>query len=209
MSTRTLLDAGGGFGGTLACLNEGYSNLNLLGINIDAQQLQRAATLVQPRSENSMLLLLADTASLPVADESVDEILAVESIFHFDRNKFLSESSRLLRRGGGITLSDFIPQERRPPYSVRQRQVSLLGNAQLLAGSWRLQTLGQMHLRFTELADNLFCCISLAWHSMLSFIASKTLILYQCMDLVKGARSQREPFGKVSVHKSDKHFAHC
>ena len=121
MSTRTLLDAGGGFGGTLACLNEGYSNLNLLGINIDAQQLQRAATLVQPRSENSMLLLLADTASLPVADESVDEILAVESIFHFDRNKFLSESSRLLRRGGGITLSDFIPQERRPPYSVRQR----------------------------------------------------------------------------------------
>ena len=209
MSTRTLLDAGGGFGGTLACLNEGYSNLNLLGINIDAQQLQRAATLVQPRSENSMLLLLADTASLPVADESVDEILAVESIFHFDRNKFLSESSRLLRRGGGITLSDFIPQERRPPYSVRQRQVSLLGNAQLLAGSWSLQTLGQMHPRFTELADDLFCCISLAGHSMLSFIASKTLIPYQCMDLVKGARSQREPFGKVSVHKSDKHFAHC
>ena len=164
MSTRTLLDAGGGFGGTLACLNEGYSNLNLLGNNIDAQQLQRAATLVQPRSENSMLLLLADTASLPVADESVDEILAVESIFHFDRNKFLSESSRLLRRGGGITLSDFIPQERRPPYSVRQRQVSLLGNAQLLAGSWSLQTLEKRHLRFAEFADDLFCCISLAWH---------------------------------------------
>ena len=44
--------------------------------------------------------------------------------------------------------------------------VSLLGNAQLLAGSWSLQTLGQMHLRFTELADDLFCCISLAGHSI-------------------------------------------
>ena len=76
--------------------------------------------------------------------------------------------------------------------------VSLLGNAQLLAGSWSLQTLEKRHLRFADLAEDLFCCISLAWHRMLSFITSKTLILYQCMDSVKGARSR--PLWNILTH---------
>ncbi|MCH2596276.1 MAG: hypothetical protein MKZ95_10800, partial [Pirellulales bacterium] len=45
-------------------------------------------------------------------------------------------------------------------------------------------------LRTCWTAARLRVGLSLAGHSMLSFIASKTLILYQCMDSVKGDRSE-------------------
>ena len=47
-----------------------------------------------------------------------------------------------------------------------------------------------MHLRFSQLADDLFCCKRLARHKMPSCIASKTSILHQRPDSVKEARSQ-------------------
>ena len=37
---RQILDVGCGFGGTLSCLNDHYSNLNMIGVNITAVNFQ-------------------------------------------------------------------------------------------------------------------------------------------------------------------------
>jgi SAM-dependent methyltransferase len=53
---------------------------------------------------------------LPIADECIDAALAVESVFHFDRPRFFAEMGRMLRLGGSLTLSDFVPHARAAPY---------------------------------------------------------------------------------------------
>jgi SAM-dependent methyltransferase len=111
-----ILDVGCGFGGTIACLNQRYSRLDLIGVNIDPAQLQRAAAQIELRSGNVLGLVLADAAQLPFADECIDVALAVESVFHFDRQRFFAEMGRMLRLGGSLTLSDFVPHARAAPY---------------------------------------------------------------------------------------------
>ena len=106
-----VLDAGCGLGGTLASLNERYGNLTLAGLNIDSRQLERARQQVEPRSTNRLSFVTADACRLPFADQSFDAVLAVECIFHFPgRRKFFNEARRVLRPGGVLALSDFIPR---------------------------------------------------------------------------------------------------
>jgi len=111
-----VLDVGCGFGGTLASLNERRSRLDMMGINIDARQLARAEATIRPLHENTLTFLAADAAQLPLPDDSFDVVLAVECIFHFDRAAFFAEAARVLRCGGSLTLSDFVPSERALEY---------------------------------------------------------------------------------------------
>lgn len=111
-----VLDVGCGLGGTIACLNERYSRMELIGVNIDPLQLQRAGAQIELRSDNILGLLLADASQLPIADGCIDVALAVESVFHFDRPHFFAEIGRTLRSGGSLTLSDFVPRARAAPY---------------------------------------------------------------------------------------------
>lgn len=106
-----ILDVGCGFGGTLSCINAMASHVELTGVNIDPRQLQQATRLVQPRPENIVHFIAADAGQLAIADATVDVALSVESVFHFDRPRFLAEISRVLRRGGNLTISDFVPDE--------------------------------------------------------------------------------------------------
>ncbi len=105
-----IADVGCGFGGTIASLNERYQSLAMTGINIDPRQLQRAAEQVVPAADNQVQWTCADAASLPLDDAAFDAVLAVECIFHFDRPRFFAEASRILRPGGVLSLSDFVPQ---------------------------------------------------------------------------------------------------
>jgi cyclopropane fatty-acyl-phospholipid synthase-like methyltransferase len=111
-----IIDIGCGFGGTLASLNERFSELQLVGVNIDSRQLDRAARMVRPRSGNSIEFVEADAASVPLPDDTFDVVLAVECVFHFSRQGFFAEAGRLLRKGGNLTLSDFVPSERALEY---------------------------------------------------------------------------------------------
>ncbi len=110
-----VLDAGCGFGGTLACLDARVEGLDLVGLNIDPRQLRRAADLAQSRphrpSGRPTGFVAADACTLPFADASFDRVLAVECIFHFpSRAAFLAEVRRVLRPGGVLVISDFVPR---------------------------------------------------------------------------------------------------
>ncbi|WP_017717588.1 class I SAM-dependent methyltransferase [Kamptonema formosum] len=107
---QRILDCGCGFGGTIASLNERFSSVGLVGVNIDPRQIARAREQVKPRTGNQIEFVEADACQLPFEDGSFDLVLAVECIFHFpSRERFFQEARRVLRKGGRLALCDFVP----------------------------------------------------------------------------------------------------
>ena len=107
---QRLLDVGCGFGGTIQQINAAYSDMHLTGLNIDPRQLEAAEAQTEPANGNHIDWVEGDACQLPFDDNSADRILAVECIFHFpSREKFLAEAARVLKPGGYLAVSDFVP----------------------------------------------------------------------------------------------------
>ena len=105
-----VLDVGCGFGGTIASLNERFAGLDLVGVNIDPRQLDRARAEVRPANGNRIRFAHGDACRLEVPPASFDVVLAVECVFHFEsRARFFDGAARALRPGGRLALSDFVP----------------------------------------------------------------------------------------------------
>jgi ubiquinone/menaquinone biosynthesis C-methylase UbiE len=101
------LDAGCGFGGTAASLAAKYPGAKVTGLNIDPRQLVLAR-----QNAPAAKFVEGDACAMPFPDASFDRVLAVECIFHFpSRRKFLLEAARVLKPGGRIGLSDFVPAD--------------------------------------------------------------------------------------------------
>lgn len=112
-----VLDCGCGFGGTIASLNQRLSGCRFVGVNIDPRQLARAREIVVPTGGNRVEFVEADACELPLAADEFDAVLAVECVFHFpSRRRFFEQVARVLRPGGRLSLSDFIPPARVLPY---------------------------------------------------------------------------------------------
>lgn len=153
-----LLDCGCGFGGTIASLNERFSNMELVGLNIDPRQLDRAREQVQPRNGNSIEFVEGDACQLPFADNSFDVVLAVECIFHFpSRQRFFQEARRVLKPGGKFAICDFVP---------RQATLAVMNGLPKFLQTGMSETYGSVDCRFT-LSDYRNLARSLGFHPTL------------------------------------------
>ncbi|XXX82542.1 methyltransferase domain-containing protein [Sorangium sp. So ce134] len=121
---QRILDVGCGFGGTLMSLNERLSSVELVGLNIDPRQLERARREVQARPGNRVDLQEGDACRMPFPDAWFDVVLAVECAFHFEsRARFLAEARRVLRPGGRLALCDFVPAPVMAPFVAPSKRL--------------------------------------------------------------------------------------
>lgn len=102
----TILDAGCATGAALPLLAARYPAANLLGVDVAAAMLQRAAA----RGVANLQTLQADVAAMPVADASVD-LLFSNLLLHCctDPDAALAEFARVVRPGGLLTFATLGP----------------------------------------------------------------------------------------------------
>ena len=107
---KRVLDVGFGYGDQLLRWLDTSPLETLFGLNLSAPQLQHARALLRAHPQGERTQLIHGSAcALPLADNSVDRVLALESAFHFSpRTRFFAQAHRVLEPGGLLALADIL-----------------------------------------------------------------------------------------------------
>ena len=102
-----ILDVACGKGAVANYLLRYYKPQDVTGINISQKQLETCRVKI-PKAN----FLLMDGANLEFEDNSFDNIICVEAVFHFNTpEKFIKEAYRTLKPGGCLALTDILLTE--------------------------------------------------------------------------------------------------
>lgn len=107
----TILDAGCGSGDMVLRLLR--SGMSVIGVDQSQEMLSQAGKKIgSDWSGNSVELRLGSAEHLPVADSSVDGVLAHMLLHHLSEpSEFFAEAARVCREGGRCTVVELVPHE--------------------------------------------------------------------------------------------------
>ena len=128
VSTQSrLLDVGCG-NGTPALALVRKTGCSVVGITLSEEQTRVAQQrAVEASLERRARFLRTNAMNLPFGKETFDAAWALESIFHMERSRALSEMSRILRPGSRVVLTDLI--EKRPLTKQEQTLIYALSHS--------------------------------------------------------------------------------
>jgi cyclopropane fatty-acyl-phospholipid synthase-like methyltransferase len=111
-SASTVLDVGSGFSEPALIWKSRFPHINLLCVNVNSHQLQFGSRLITMINLNlnqkadGLNLANATATKIPLKDNSVDRVIALESAQHFrPLNEFISESKRVLKGDGSLIMA--------------------------------------------------------------------------------------------------------
>jgi len=146
-TAKTILDVGSGFSAPAAHWKSKFDFLKITCLNINFNQLKKSLEVIKnshPNSNtnlnNGINLLNATSTVLPFPTQSFDRILVLESAQHIKPlSDFISESKRILKKKGILTLAIPVVSEKIPSFSK-------LG---LLSMTWSSEHYTTEHLKVT------------------------------------------------------------
>lgn len=117
---QSVADVGCGFGGTLRMIDREYSDISLIGINIDPAQIEVAK--IGPW-RNNVDFFECDAADFSSQKASwLDGVISIEAFFHFSRQvEFIKIAAKALRKNGRLVLSTIFLSD--DPSAVRSCEV--------------------------------------------------------------------------------------
>ena len=107
-NTKQVLDVGSGFSEPAIHWKQSFPDIKITCLNINSNQLRTAnKRLDETNHGTDTINLLNSTATkIPLADESCDRVIALESAQHFRPiQEFISESKRIVKKDGFVILA--------------------------------------------------------------------------------------------------------
>jgi len=130
-NAKNVVDVGSGLSAPAIFWRDNYKKINLFCININYDQLSFSG------SQKNIEYLNSTSTKLPIVDNSVDRVLALESSQHFKPlSDFLRESKRILKKDGMLILA--------LPVTLQNASIMNLG---ILKFTWSSEHYGLKHLR--------------------------------------------------------------